>query len=150
MVKTGAFLPALLPRKGDELTAEGQQTFASPDSNHTQDHGLVVPLQPFAAKDRPLTSLSISDYGDYFSDDKVAPSHAHADSGSADEHAHQGHSTSIDVQSQTPTPRRATFGRDANVVLNGPGVALSSSGAAGVGAAVGATAGRQPVRYGYL
>ncbi|GAA5883990.1 hypothetical protein JCM6882_002094 [Rhodosporidiobolus microsporus] len=126
----------------------GVTTFGTPDS---QQHpsALAVPLQRFApsASDRPATSFSVSDYGDYFADDtKTAPSsNTHADSGSADEHG--GHSTSIDVQSQTPTPRRANFGRDAEVVLNGPGVAgVAVSGAAGLGAGPG----RQPVRYGYL
>ncbi|GAA5836261.1 hypothetical protein JCM11251_001446 [Rhodosporidiobolus azoricus] len=133
-----------------------RRTFGAPDSGLTaqqQQDGLAVPLQRFApssksGEGRPVTALSISDYGDYFLDDtKTNPSNAHADSGSAEEH---GQSTSIDVHSQTPTPRRANFGRDAEVVLNGPVMDVGSAANGAIGNTGATLAGRQPVRYGYL
>ncbi|GAA6038687.1 hypothetical protein JCM8097_002346 [Rhodosporidiobolus ruineniae] len=92
-----------------------------PPSNH-----LDVPLPSNNAahsSDRPLTSQSYSIYNDYFEDKAgvgVVGAHATA--------------TAVEVAPSTPTPRKATFGKDANVVFNGVAV-NGSGGAAGAGRA---------------
>ncbi|GAA5927374.1 hypothetical protein JCM3775_002529 [Rhodotorula graminis] len=123
----------------------------------TNDDPLAALAPPPPPGQRPLTGISVSDYGAWLDDDERdgAP---HVDSrgrrSSSSSSAYAGHAAAagpgdawasgVEQAAGTPTPRKSTFGLDAHE-LEG-----RERGAAGAGAGGGGAAAVAPVRYGYL